>query len=356
VCYFTNWAQYSQFDTGLVDPFLCTHILYAFGKLVGTQIQDIEWNDQTIQAEVIALKNTNPNLKVLLAIGGWTADNSQYVNLVASQTNMVTFSSNAISYLRQRGFDGLDLDWEYPGNTDRGSTSADRARFTQWIQILQNSFIAEAQQTGKARLLLTAATAASMPQANSYYEISKLGNYLDFVNIMTYDFHGQWDGPSLGAQHHSALYPEVNSSVIGWINAGFPANKLALGMGAYGRGYKLSAQPNGNGVGAQPNGYDMQKYSKICSKLNTGHSVVQLTNQQAVAAVGQTNGQWEWIGFDNTDTFQSKARFIIANGLAGSMVWSLDQDDATNACGGGKYPLLSVLQNMLPGYVFALSI
>ncbi|XP_055954764.1 chitotriosidase-1 isoform X2 [Patella vulgata] len=348
MCYYTNWAQYRGFKPDKIDPFVCTHIVYAFAKLQGTNILDIEWNDPTIQAGVIGLKNTNPSLKVILAIGGWNADNTQYVNLVANDTAMQAFADNAITYLRQRGFDGLDLDWEYPANLDRRGTAADRVQFTRWLQILQNNFIAESAATNQPRLLLTAAVAASMPTANNYYEVAKIGNYLDILNLMTYDFHGSWDGRTLGVQHHSPLYPEGNSSVIGWIAAGFPANKIAMGMGAYGRSYTLNAQPTGNGIGASPSGYSQYNYKVICGKLNAGYQLIQLTNQGVVAALGQKFGQWEWIGFDNPSSFALKANYIRVNGLAGSMVWALDQDDENNTCGGGNYPLLTTLQQQLP--------
>ena len=84
---------------------------------------------------LVALKEANPRLRILLAVGGWLAGGSQFSTLVRSDASMIEFVNNAISYLRRFGFDGLDIDWEYPGDTQRGSEPADRIRFTRLLQV-----------------------------------------------------------------------------------------------------------------------------------------------------------------------------------------------------------------------------
>lgn len=73
------------------------------------------------------LKWSNPELKTLLAIGGWNADNSQYTQMVSSKDNRESFIENSIVFLRTYGFDGLDLDWEYPAT--RGGIPSDKTNF-----------------------------------------------------------------------------------------------------------------------------------------------------------------------------------------------------------------------------------
>lgn len=84
------------------------------------------------------LKSKNPNLKILLAVGGWNMASQPFVPVVESAASRATFAQNAVTFLRQRNFEGLDMDWEYPGS--RGGTPADRDKLVLLMQVqLQKS-------------------------------------------------------------------------------------------------------------------------------------------------------------------------------------------------------------------------
>ncbi|KAH9512996.1 hypothetical protein Btru_035550 [Bulinus truncatus] len=176
VCYYTNWSQYrdgrGKFVPENIDAHLCTHILYAFAKPEGNQIKPYEWNDDDMYARVMSLKNSNPSLKILLSLGGGSAGSGPFTTIVRDASSRSAFISNAISYLRQKHFDGLDVDWEFPGQNE--SPPSDKQKFLQLMQELRSHFESEASSSGRQRLLLTGAFSAGKDAIDVGYDIPGL--------------------------------------------------------------------------------------------------------------------------------------------------------------------------------------
>lgn len=376
VCYFTNWAWYrpvgGKFIPEDINANYCTHINYGFAVLdsntLKIKVHD-SWADidNRFFRRVVSLKEINPKLKVLLSLGGWNdSSDDKYSRLVNSPTARAAFIDHAVTFLNQYGFDGLDIDWEYPkcwqGGCERGPES-DKPAFAQFVHELKERF-------GPKKLLLTAAVSPGKAIIDAGFDIPKLSQDFDFVNIMAYDYHGTWEK---FASHHSPLYsrPEsaafdakdaifnANFTVNYWINKGMPSKKLVLGMPLYGRTFRLSGNPNkdankGYGMTASGAGQagqftreaGMLSYYEICDLVKK-QGWKQARDERSVARFAYS--QNEWVGYDDTKSLAIKSEYIKKMNLLGGMIWALDFDDFTGNCCGTKYPLMKTLNAYLRG-------
>ncbi|KAK3519038.1 hypothetical protein QTP70_016385 [Hemibagrus guttatus] len=227
------------------------------------------------------------------------------------------------------------------------------------LQELQQAYEAESSATGRPQLMLTAAVAAGKLTIDAGYEIAEIARYLDFISVMTYDFHGTWESVT---GHNSPLYQwsqetgaqtylNTNYSMTYWKNQGAPVEKLRMGFATYGRTFQLSSTESGLGAptsgpasaGIYTREAGFWSYYEVCSFLQ-GTSTQWIQDQKVPYA---TKGG-QWVGFDNKESFNTKVTYLKDNMFGGAFVWSLDLDDFTGQfCGLGKYPLISELKKLL---------
>lgn len=344
----------SNTHTEDLDPKLCTHVIFAFAKLTGNNLEAFEWNDedtdwsQGMYSRMMALKRQNSQLKVLLAVGGWNVGAEPFSKIVHNEDSRKAFIKQSVQFLLDHKFDGLDLDWEYPGSRS-GSQPTDKPLFT----ILCKEFNEALKPHG---LLLTAAVGMGIETIEKAYEIAEISTYLDWINMMAYDLHGAWE-KFVG--HNAPLYARkdetgyqatlnVNHTVSYWLEHGAPAKKLVLGLGTYGRAFTLAESsdflpgttaknPGEKGKYTREAGF--LSYYEICEKIDKENWNVEWDSE---AMVPYAHQGLNWVGYDNKESLEIKVQYAKKLGLGGIMFWSLALDDFTgNFCGEGKYPLLN---------------
>lgn len=217
VAYVTSWSNM------MPDPTLVTHINYAFGH-VADSFDNVRIDNLPRLKDIVAIKQDNPQLKVMLSIGGWGS--GRFSEMAQDKNNRLSFARNCRMLVDSLHLNGIDIDWEYPGSSAAKISSSpdDRENFTLLMKDLRNAL-------GDS-LLLTLASDASA----SYIDYPSISPLVDFVNIMAYDM-------AVAPKHHSPLYSSPNTSsmtsdlaVKAHLSAGIPAEKLVLGMPFYGRG------------------------------------------------------------------------------------------------------------------------
>ncbi|KAL8178993.1 UNVERIFIED_CONTAM: hypothetical protein K2H54_058305, partial [Gekko kuhli] len=315
VCYFTNWSQYRQhggrFVPETIDANLCTHIIYAFANVSSDQINHAEWNDASTYESLNHLKTTNPHLKILLSAGGYGKGSKPFSKIAASPVRRLNFVKSVVRYLRENNFDGFDLDWVFP-------EEGDKKRLVNLVKDLSIQFEREAVKERNEKLILSVAVQAGREAMDKGYDIMAISESADFINFLSYDFHGSWDGAT---GHGSPLYKgkndfgsssyyNVDYSVKYLKTKGAPAEKIMMGIPTFGRTFTLASRQTGVGTmtsgpgtpGAITQEAGMLSYYEIC-EFNHGATKERIEEQ----AVPYSHKGNQWVGYEDVTSVQAKA-------------------------------------------------
>lgn len=323
-------AGWKGVDTSLIHADKLTHINYAFANVIDGRVTEgkgREEQDKQNLALLRSLKSKNPNLKILVSVGGWTWSKG-FSDAVLTPERRMVFSASAIDYLIRHDLDGLDFDWEYPAlpGDNNPYRPEDRENFVSMLQSVRHSLDSLTSVTGK-QYLQTIATGGF----TDFVEVNNLGEaqkYLDFINIMTYDFIVQSVRDTTG--HHTNLYVSkysnrsVENAVYEHIQAGVPAGKLVMGMAFYGRSWK-SVHPENNGLGQKGIGSRGYPFSQI-SELMEDPDYARFWDGEAQAPFLWNAKDSIFVTFEDPQSIEAKVKFVKEKGLTGAMFWEYNED------------------------------
>ncbi|KAJ3026990.1 UNVERIFIED_CONTAM: hypothetical protein HDU68_004691 [Siphonaria sp. JEL0065] len=325
--YITSWGQYASDGCRLlpskINPKKWSHLLYSFGAISGNSVV-LDVNADLPYVQALRAQG----IKVILSVGGWGAA-QEFVTMAATDAGRKQFSQSVLDIFDQYGFDGVDLDWEFPssykdsnGNVIAGSEGDNLGNL---ITTLRYYF----KQTNKKYFLSLAVP--TIPTVYNY-PLDIMAKYCDFVNVMTYDLHGPWEDTA-NPNTDNQIIKDTFDSLVNY--AKFPRHKLNLGLAFYGRTYKLSDPGSCNGVGC-PFIKDGNPYAGTCAQSNGYVHMVDLLKMRRNGAVAQSDAasgtSWlitsdgSWVTFDAWADFKRKEAYAKSMCLGGTFVWAVDQD------------------------------
>lgn len=288
--------------------------------------------------QLVKLKARNRKLKSLISIGGWTLS-GKFSDVALTDTSRRKFSRSVVDFCKRYGFDGADIDWEYPGGgglASNKSRPADPHNFSLLLARLRADFDAQGVREGR-KYYLSAALPAGNEQIRSL-EIDAIARSLDWANLMTYDFHGGQDATT---NHQAPVYgaESVDGAVGSYLKAGMPAGKLNLGIPAYGRSWKDVGVVN-HGLFQRARGVpkgswddtgvfdykDLLRKEKTAAWTRYWDSAAQAPWLYAPTLNGGT-----FVTFEDNRSLVYKLDYLQRKGLGGLMLWDLSSDSADPA-------------------------
>ncbi len=298
-----------------------THLNIAFGV--------VENNLISIQAIkkyfrfIPKLRTYNPNLNILLSTGG---GNAMGHGEATSSNNIDNFVKSTMEIIEEFNLDGIDCDWEFPGST--GNTD-EKYQHTALLKAYREKLDEYAVKRGR-KCWLTIAAAAGQWFLDTT-EMENLHQYLDFINIMTYDLRG-WAQP---AGHHTNLYEPINApikfSTVEGVELlkgiGIPANKLVIGVAFYSRRWDgvKSTVNNGLNQDAETIGDFGPDYTAIHHIYEKSNSFTKYWDD--VAKAPWLFDGYSFISYDDPMSIKHKCNYVKEQGLAGIMYWQHGADN-----------------------------
>lgn len=279
--------------------------------------------------KLLAFRSNNPDLKVLVSIGGWAADG--FSQLAATASGREVFANSAIQLMLKYDFDGIDIDWEYPGLSVSGIASSpeDKYNFTLMMEEIRAQLDVLGTQNDKKYLLTMAVGSDDSVLRN--LEVAKLSNIVDYANLMTYDFAMGLE--LLTQRYQTNLYSEpviakrsVDNTVKRYIEAGMHKKKIMIGAAFYGYGLtNVNIWENNMAVMLGQTARSLQyTYTRIYNELIVEKGYKRYWDSIAKAP-WLYNGN-TYFTYDDSESIKYKGKYVWSKDIAGMMFWEYSQD------------------------------
>ncbi|MEP7291487.1 MAG: glycoside hydrolase family 18 protein [Chloroflexota bacterium] len=352
--YFASWAIYDReyFVTDIPAEML-THLNYAFAGISedGEIALLDEWgdtqfpypgdaDDQPLKGnfnQLQLLKEANPHLQTLISVGGWT-ESARFSDVALTEASRQKFAASVVDFITQYGFDGVDLDWEYPtgggesGNVERAE---DPENFVLLLAELRAQLDALEAADGHHYPLTIALGADN--GAYDPLDWTRIVPLLDWINVMDYDMSGSWsevtgfNAPLYDSTDNPPEGTSADTSLTGLLALGVPAEKLVMGVPFYGHAWSgVEAADNGRHqpYTGTPNDEGSIDYRDIVGMIAGSERFWDATAQVPWLYDAESGTM---ISYDDPESLAAKAAYVREHGLGGIMIWELSQDTADSA-------------------------
>ena len=317
--------------TDSIDVWRLSHINYAFVDIKDNRVWlHNEATDTVNLRKLSELKKINPDLKILISIGGWTWSKN-FSDATLTDTSTRNFALSAVDIVSKYNLDGIDIDWEYPGMIGDNNVyrPEDKQHYTTLLKELRKSLNDLSLKT-RMKYYVTTAVGGSQNYID-HTEMDKVQQYTDYINIMSYDYAGGWDAVS---GHHTNLYVSsrdsdqysAHRSIQAFIAAGVPPAKIVIGMAFYGKGWQMESTDN-NGLyrkalkSARGGGFTYLKDSLV-----NKNGYKEYWDAKAKAPYLFNAEKKIFISYDNERSVKEKCKYVKQYHLAGAMFWEYNND------------------------------
>lgn len=330
----------------LPDPFLCTHICYAFAELyvVDGVYQKMELKSPSAKFDkVLALRDVNPDLKIQLSINHTVgnSDNKQgggFSAMAKSEEGRKKFAADCVAFCDKYNLDGIDIDWELPGLSWSGHACDPTCDYSNFVLLMRD--LREALGTNRLLTIAGYVKAKKEPEGAGYKYMDAMDfeQYVDWINLMCYDM-------CSAPQPHNAMscggYWDIKSTYNSYYMAGFPMEKLVLGLPFYGR----HIDGDGEWYYWKLIGYAKQFPEKW---------KVELWNYTWQVPYATRDGSF-WCSYDNPRSIKIKGKYVFEKGMRGLMYWEASGDTDSHTLNRAMWEAMKTETKQYVQYVYHLS-
>lgn len=366
--YYAEWSTYTpDYQIADVPADKLTHLIYAFTQIDANgeltlfdryaaverlfSAEDsvdgvADAGDQPLAGnfnQLAKLKEANPHLNVLVSIGGWTLS-GPFSDVAATAESRTAFADSVVDFLSTYTvFDGIDIDWEFPGGGGlEGNSSRPEDGLNYALLLAELRAKLDALETGTGRTYEISVASPAGVDNIANFNLEGIAQYVDFFNVMAYEFHGLWDSTT---GHLAPLYSttgtpyDIVTAVDLYLAAGVDPGQIVLGAPTYTRAWSGVTEGGDGGLHADSTGlapgtweagsYD---YKDLLAQLQDPDSGWTLYwDDEAQAAYVYNAGLGIFSTFETPGSIALKSEWAQSLGLGGVMFWELSGDTADSA-------------------------